>query len=139
MSKVFVVTHGSYSDFHTVAIFSTRELAQNYIDESKKRDGYSDINEDIEEYELDEPINYESYTEVEMLQNGDTKRTKTFKPMEVDAQCGFGGFSYDKKSFFWAISTDDKDKAVKVANEKRSQILALGLWGNDREVRERVT
>jgi hypothetical protein len=47
MTKVYILTTGSYSDYHIVATFSTRELAE----EAKKFCG--DDCAEIEEYELD--------------------------------------------------------------------------------------
>jgi hypothetical protein len=47
MTKVYVLTTGSYSDYHIVATFSTRELAE----EAKKLCGNDDP--EIQEYELD--------------------------------------------------------------------------------------
>jgi hypothetical protein len=45
--KVYVVTEGSYSDFHVSAIFSSREKAVEYMG------GFPDQFNGIEEYELD--------------------------------------------------------------------------------------
>ena len=45
MKTVYILTEGSYSDYHIVATFSTKELAE----EAKKHCPYSEI----EEYELD--------------------------------------------------------------------------------------
>jgi hypothetical protein len=47
MTKVYILTTGSYSDYHIVATFSTRELAE----EVKKLCGNDDP--EIQEYELD--------------------------------------------------------------------------------------
>lgn len=48
--KVYVVTSGEYSSYGIDAIFSTRELAQKFIDDSNYNK-YSAVN--IEEWELD--------------------------------------------------------------------------------------
>jgi hypothetical protein len=50
--KVFAVSEGSYSDYRIVAIFSTREKAQEYID-SCHAEQWSE--KEIEEYDLDLP------------------------------------------------------------------------------------
>jgi|688.fasta_scaffold349475_2 hypothetical protein len=47
MTKVYILTAGVYSDYHIVATFSTRELAE----EAKKFCG--DDDPEIQEYELD--------------------------------------------------------------------------------------
>lgn len=53
--KIYLVTKGSYSDKMNCAVFSTKELAQEYIDKKKDFEEYEDYN-DIEEYEVDDPL-----------------------------------------------------------------------------------
>ena len=48
---VYIVTEGSYSDYHICAVFSSKEQAQHYIDMHSLFDVYSDYA--IEEYEMD--------------------------------------------------------------------------------------
>ena len=31
----------------------------------------------------------------------------------------------------WPVETEDAERAIKVANEKRVQLIALGIWGNN--------
>ena len=50
----YIVTEGSYSDYHICAVFSSKEQAQHYIDMHSLFDAYSDY--DIEEYEIDETL-----------------------------------------------------------------------------------
>ena len=47
----YIVTEGSYSDYHICAVFSSKEQAQHYIDMHSLFDAYADY--DIEEYEMD--------------------------------------------------------------------------------------
>lgn len=47
--KIYIVTSGEYSDYHICAAFSTKELAEVFIQHAG--DGYY-----IEEYNIDEPI-----------------------------------------------------------------------------------
>lgn len=53
MTKVYIVTSGCYSDYGIEACFSTKEKAQEYINNSKKTKNYSYRDIGIEEYELD--------------------------------------------------------------------------------------
>ncbi len=53
---VYVVTEGEYSDYRIEGLFSTREMAQAYLDRSKH--GYQ-RNRKIEEYHLDELRDHE--------------------------------------------------------------------------------
>lgn len=53
MAKVYIVTSGCYSDYTINVCFSTKEKAQEYINNSKKTKNYSYRDIRIEEYELD--------------------------------------------------------------------------------------
>lgn len=53
MAKVYIVTSGCYSDYGIEACFTTKEKAQEYINNSKKTKDYSYSDIGIEEYELD--------------------------------------------------------------------------------------
>lgn len=55
--QVFGVTAGCYSDRDTVAMFSSKEKAQEYIDKMKVFD--RNINSGIHAYEVDEPVSIE--------------------------------------------------------------------------------
>lgn len=58
MSKVYLVSEGSYSDYSVIAAFSTREGAEAYI-AHLKGDGstksYSQVNDEPEEMDIDVP------------------------------------------------------------------------------------
>lgn len=71
MSKVYVVTTGSYSDYGVRAIFSTRKKAEEYMERCKaannsdtENDGYCYVDTDfnsIEEWTLDEGLQERAY------------------------------------------------------------------------------
>jgi hypothetical protein len=50
MSKIFIVTNGTYSDYSIQAVFSDREKAEKYLAELKL---INDDNADIEEWDVD--------------------------------------------------------------------------------------
>lgn len=52
MATIYLVTSGSYSDYHVDAVFSTRELAEAF--HAKHSKAHGDTN-DIEEMPLDDP------------------------------------------------------------------------------------
>lgn len=52
MKSVFVISHGDYSDYRINRVFSTKELADDYVTKEKI---LNDIDYDIEEFPLDEP------------------------------------------------------------------------------------
>ncbi len=53
---------------------------------------------------------------------------------------GFEWFCNTKvgEAMTWTVKTDDDKRAIKVTNEKRSQIIALNIWGNSKKVFELV-
>lgn len=58
MSKVYLVSSGSYSDYYVIGAFSTRELAEAYIAHRLGPDStksWSEVNREPEEIELDQP------------------------------------------------------------------------------------
>ena len=118
--KVYIVTEGSYSERYIVAVFSTVELAENYVALSDKTG--SDC--DIEPYEVDEITESYITTCVGMHKNG-----KVFSSYRnINGKVGLLEFDYDD-TFWWSVKTEDKERAIKVTNEKRVQILAMNLWG----------
>lgn len=139
MKQVFAVSSGSYSDYRVNAIFSSKELAQEYMNAVKD----SDYNE-IEEYTLDPPtadLIRRGYLvwNVLMLHDGTTERvTRTenglydvdaprhwiWKRTEAPAYKG-KGIPDALQSSVWAKT---EKQAVKIANEKRAQMIANGEW-----------
>ncbi|MBQ1776864.1 MAG: hypothetical protein IIZ93_01770 [Acidaminococcaceae bacterium] len=68
--KVWVVTYGSYSDFTIDSIFSTEEKAKKYIEKMKYFD--NDINDEPEEYEVDDPaVMKKNYVKLEYYPGSD--------------------------------------------------------------------
>lgn len=52
MDKVWIVTEGSYSDYHIVAVFSSEEKAKEYVETYGEEDSYS-LGDVIEEWDVD--------------------------------------------------------------------------------------
>lgn len=127
MGKVYIVTTGRYSDYSIIAVFDSMELAQAFIDSN---DFGSDIN-DIEEYELnpnktDLAAGRKGF-EIEMNKDGTTiccnmNRSYSHKPNNIYFR--FNLMCLD-------CYADDDQHAIKIANEKRVQILALNRWGEE--------
>ena len=133
MKKVYVVTSGSYSDYGIDAIFDTKELAQSFID-SFKDDSYNDFNGIDEWYlnpnELDLKANRKPFS-LRMDIEGNT-----FELEQSSSSYGHKNgldlsFTYKKDLMNVKCFADDEIHAVKIANEKRIQILALNRWGQD--------
>ena len=130
--KVFIVTAGEYSDYHTEAVFSTNELAEEYS--KRAGDGY-----DIEEWELDAPMP-EALIRVVMSKEGEVGYDGAYGTCRVIiGSCGFQWFKGKDCGelagyIAWTVKTDDMIRAIKVVNEKRIQVLALNIWGDAKKV-----
>lgn len=140
MKIVFAVNSGSYSDYSIRAIFSSRELAEEYMTVVKN----SDYN-DIEEYELD-PTTSDmirrgySVWNVLMLIDGTTERVTRsdndyyeventprhwiWERTKAPAYKG-KGIPDALDARVWAKT---ERAAVKIVNEKRAQMIANGEW-----------
>lgn len=119
MKKVYVVTAGEYSDYHIEAVFSDKKKATELISKSSHLE--------IEEYEIDKAISDFIYIQVDMKKNGDISRT--MKQIGIFYSDGFSMFNMDDE-LIWIVKTDDEKRAIKVTNEKRTQILAADCWNN---------
>lgn len=53
--KVYIVAHGYYSDQSVVGIFSTREKAEQFIQDTKNKGLIDYYHPYFDEFELDEP------------------------------------------------------------------------------------
>lgn len=127
--KIYVVTTGGYSEYSIDSLFSTKKLAQDYID--LHEGSYTDFN-DIEEYELD--------SELPRMQTGLFKYDITMtKTGNVDKIAVRPVLSKTKNSFnIWAILgvvklyctiiTKSKEHAIKIANDTRVQLIANNQW-----------
>ncbi len=135
MTKVWIVTSGEYSDYEIEAVFSTKGLAEDYIQKMNGAGLGSSYN-DIEGWELDLPIPPIGW-HVYMSSDGGTSSTWLSKLREGES--GFQGFDlYSPPHLLWIVKTLDRERAIKVVNEKRVQILALNIWGDMERVREMV-
>lgn len=137
MAKVYVVTTGDYSDYEIEGIFSTEELADKY---AKMLD--SDYASScVEEFEIDpekEILNRGyGHWRIHMMRDGKVS-------LAVVCQHEPDGSDWDHAKVLkatWLISGEgylncrmkarDRDHAVKIANERRTAILAAHQWPAD--------
>lgn len=124
---VFVVTAGSYSDYRVCGIYSTREKAE------RAKDVFNADN-DIEEWTLDEmpecPPGLVAWR-VHIQKDGAAKASRTEAPVHAHwmelvpySTSGNGGCTTE-------MYAADEKHAIKIANERRIQALALGTWNED--------
>jgi hypothetical protein len=139
MKKIYAVSTGCYSDYRVVALFSTPELAQEFM--AAVPDTYYN---DVEEFDLNPDAadlikrGYSLWS-VYMLYNGDTERVerqdlslygvgnvghRIWRRTQAPAYQGLGVPDI-LTSTVWAKSAK---AAVKIVNEHRAKIIASGEW-----------
>lgn len=126
MTTVYIVTQGQYSDLSIEAVFTSKEKAQAFIDNE------GDMNEWIEEFELDKKLRPLSTILTPCMEkNGDVRIVlkRRGKPDDVTLT-RFGIDYYNKKNHYLIcdVVTDDEERAIKVANERRTMLIANGEW-----------
>jgi len=129
MSKVYIVTTGEYSDYGIVNVFSTKELAKNYV-----RAVYGIGEADIEEYYVDKyPKQIDKnlkHWSIEMLKNGNAGRCWVSDNYEEDDIHYHVSNLFDTEYLYVYCWAKDKQHAIKIANEKRVMIISNNLWGD---------
>jgi len=138
--KVYLVCNGEYSDYHVCEIFSTRKLANQYIDEMAKWYKCTKKSYTIETYTIDKPVSELKIIQVHMDKEGNTtymdkEGNTTYMFHTKDNIIGFHGFDYGNR-LVWNVNTDNDATSVKIVNEKRIQILAKDIWGSEKKVKE---
>jgi hypothetical protein len=122
--KLHVVTKGEYSDYSICGIYSTAEKA-----EEAKRLYAAD---EVEEWELDKtpahlPGHWPYSVRMDIDGNSDVEPSAVNYMVEEARPYGDGvRVSFD----VWA---KDEAHAVKIANERRAQLIASGQWQTDWE------
>lgn len=141
MSKVYLIATGEYSDYHIVTAFSTKELADKFM--ALYGSDYKIV---ISWLDTEVP-NIESGLMawvVEMYYNGGTE---DYHVEQIDDYVGVTmppwGQSYRYfsvyahhilPSFRSVMMARDKKHAIKIANERRTQMIANGEWSLDGEI-----
>jgi len=138
---VYVVTSGEYSDYNIDAIFDSKELAEQYIDFFKKK-GQGTVYGGfygIEEYELNPLQKYinggygsKVGFQIVMERNGDILGIYKASPYEY-TKCEANNIEMfslangiTRANIF--LFAKDKGHAIKIAGERRTQILANDQW-----------
>lgn len=131
---VYIVTEGSYSDYHIIGVFEDEDLAKEYA-----RQNRADVEEHIvkTDTDLELPRGYLKY-EVHMRKNGDVISVTGTIPFCTDDcdNVDFSTSSYKKSSYVFKtgtrrfyVSTDmGEEGAIKIANERRIQLIAENKW-----------
>jgi hypothetical protein len=135
MKKIYIVTSGYYSDYGINAVFSTKELAEKYINNFDKTEQYPYGDFNIEEWELNPNKEHlkqnRKYYFVRMEKNGDIKEIEEGGGNGETIQNSEISFTYDKTLMNVFCYADSKEHAVKIAGERRTYILFNDLWGKE--------
>ena len=119
MNTIYILTEGSYSDYHVIGVYSTKELAE------KAQFVYEDSQ--IEEYTLDDVPDYPPGMKGWYVNIDDAKPDEPYSyqvspdyaiiPSESEYN-----YHYNKQTgyyvYCWAV---DKDHALKIARDKYYQ------------------
>ena len=120
--KIYVITSGEYSDYQIVAIYTTREMADEFV--QCNGDGY-----EIEEYDLNKPIsnkkklwvisfNIES-GELEHATTNDYINNENYKDI-----CFYCDSYMDVARMHLYVESETMDKAKKIACDRFASIKA---------------
>jgi hypothetical protein len=123
MSKVFIVSAGSYSAYRIAAVFSTKDQAEAYKKAFPihEHEGWNDV----EEFELDPQMPDEvnqglALFDVTLNKNGDIRYVSGTEILASPLWVKSG----KEERFSITTWAKDKDHAIKIANEHRIRSLA---------------
>ena len=125
---IYVVTEGKWSDYHIEGVFSSKELAEAFIDVQE-----AERHRQIEVWPLDGPTDAlrEYLWPISVCMTRDGTPTRIWKYTDF----GYGyRASYErgpiilKGTMEIIVLARDETHAVKIANEKRTQLIALNQW-----------
>jgi len=123
---MYVLTDGSYSDYHIVGVFSSKKKALQLKKEAKLG---SDCG--VEVFRVDEFDNVPNLSlfSICMNKNGDTQEaSKISKDNLYGLSAALTGIPdiLRKKKLCMFVFAKDEEHAVKIVNEKRIQLIANG-------------
>lgn len=133
MASVYIVTQGTYSDYHIVGVFITQEHAQALVDlypatlEREKMD--------IEEWPLEDtpptPVGMAAYS-VSMEATGAASRVERSVNQIWAAQNAHTlVYNNGRERVPWMVThmfARDDEHAIKIANERRAYLIATEQW-----------
>lgn len=141
MSKIYIVTSGSYSDYRVRAVCSTREKAEHTATLIGERNDGA-----VEEFTLDDipdvpPGRLLWMVWMDVDGNSEVYQGDALSADPVNKWCpphtwgGMSGYQFSERASF-QIWARDETHALKIANERRLQAIAEGRW-NREEVLDR--
>lgn len=123
MTQAFVVTSGSYSDYRIVSVFSSKELATEFMVNSPDGE-YNDIGV----YEIDRGI--------EQIRAGLHRYRLSMRfdgsvgtcYLDASAEDLYLSGKPDDLYLYGGVWAEDEQHVVKITSDKRAQLIALGEW-----------
>ena len=128
MTWAYVVTSGEYSDYSVLGVFSTRERGDAFCAVYNASEPSEQAR--IEVFALDTPPDKWNVTNVHMQRDGTVLNIVTHLELQVEPPYYYRQLNTKDWVLLWEVCTADKERAVKVVNEKRAQILAQNAWGD---------
>jgi hypothetical protein len=120
--KVYIVTSGDYSDYHIEGVFSSKELADEYINMVGDDCKYG-------EWELDSlHANREDHVWCVRMNYSDKGKARAWiKDIYAYYRRLLGTFQYIDGELYFNVLADSKEKAIKIASERWGFIKANEL------------
>jgi hypothetical protein len=133
MTKIiYVVTEGEYSDYGIEALFSERETAEKYAKRRNGNDKYSTAR--VEEYPLDaaREARSDGLAQYAVVMGKDGNNARASESLDAGYLCVITHY-LGGEHLHLTVDARDKAHAIKIANEKRGQIIATEQWDSLKE------
>lgn len=158
MNKIYVITSGDYSDYHIITVMSSMKKAKEFKEYYEKTQRYDSV--EIEVYNIDQWL-FQARNSlfpwyVEMYSDGETLKAEklTYIPnninqcyiitpmkkkyIKLDPRPDWKEMDKNFNEYFFPglltyIFAEDKKHAVKIANEKRTALLAYNMFPSSAE------
>lgn len=138
MATIYIVTEGTYSEYHIEAVCSTKELAEQIVASMPE---YMRVDARVEEYELDALADcmkqgLRRYW-IKMERDGTVSECDLDWPHKGETSAEIVYYRWNgtfvEKNPFLSVFCLAKDEAhaIKIANEKRAEIIAMNQWPTD--------
>lgn len=120
--KIYLVTDGNYSDYKVLCVCSTMEKA---MEAKRLYDAYNEIEEFNLDFLPDHPRGMFLYF-IKMDLNGNVEICRQQSIEYGDLSGKKWNLSCDRKSVIFIVWGEDKKHAIKIANERRAELKAMG-------------
>ena len=142
-SIIYIVTKGRYSDYSIYGAFAEKQLAEEYAAQISDKYDTAQVEEHTVKTTLDlpVPVGFRTYMvlmdqdgnvdiiDQEISQNNDAKNENGWADIANDKfEDGKYKFVQTGKYHFYVITDKNTEGAIKIANERRTQMIANNTW-----------